>query len=220
MSMGYRGLVSDWLWIRSVLYYGRRVADEDNPYYVYALEKGSVEALRGGRPSTFSTPDSVFLRDESIKRVLYGFNSQGMVDDIYPLLDRVTTLDPHFLFPYIFGGVYVLMDTGEIDAALELLSKGYGANPNRWEFPFYLGWVEWMYRGNLRKTHEYLLEAVDREGCPEYVGVLLVGLSKKIGSAQLTKFYLEGLLESTGNPAIRERLGAILQQLPGSSAGI
>ena len=40
LSMGYRGLVADALWISSVIYYGRRVVDEDNRYLAYARERG------------------------------------------------------------------------------------------------------------------------------------------------------------------------------------
>ena len=45
MSMGYRGALGDWLWIRSVLYYGRRVKDADNPYYVLELRKEYGDAV-------------------------------------------------------------------------------------------------------------------------------------------------------------------------------
>ena len=213
LSMGYRGLVGDWLWIRSVLYYGRRVVDEDNPYYVYAEEKGDLEEELKGREQAPSAPESVLDIRERLKHILYQHDSRGLVDYIYPMLDRVTTVDPHFILPYLFGGVYVLMDTGEIDAAQRLLEKGYRANPSRWEFPFYLGWVEWMYGGNLQRTAGYLSEAVGKEGCPFYVGQLFVGLSRDLGHTEVTRLYLEGLIESTDNPEIRERIEELLQQM-------
>ena len=213
MSMGYRGLVGDWLWIKSVLYYGRRVMDEDNPYYVYVEKKGDLEEELKAREPTPFVPDSVLGISESLRHLLYRCDSRGLVDYIYPMLDRVTTVDPHFILPYLFGGVYVLMDTGEIDGAQKLLEKGYKVNPARWEFPFYLGWIEWMYRGNLRQTAQYLSEAVGKEGCPFYVGQLFVGLSRNLGRTEVTKLYLEGLIESADNPEIRERIGELLQQM-------
>lgn len=213
LSMGYRGLMSDWLWIRTVLYYGRRVMDDDNPYYVYSAEQGNLERELDGIQRTASPLDSIYHLKEELKHILYQGTNRGLVNYIYPMLDRVTTVDPHFVFPYIFGGVYVMMDTGEIEKGLHLLQKGYAANPDRWEFPLYLGWIEWMYLGNLEKTSRYLLEAVGKEGCPEYVGRLLTGLSRNLDRAEMTRLYLESLLESTENPEVRAYIEDLLQQI-------
>lgn len=133
MSMGYRGLMGDWLWIRSVLYFGRRVADEDNPYYIYSEKQKqggeerpqnvqsripeSTEPLSVSRDSAMSIP-------RQLENLLHDHDSRGLVDYIYPMLDRVTTVDPHFIFPYVFGGLYVLMSTGEVDASIHLLERG------------------------------------------------------------------------------------------------
>jgi len=226
LSMGYRGLMADALWIRCVLYYGRRVMDHDNPYFVYAEKHGTLKGEVGEevyeRHQARHHPDkhkrssddaSVTDLSEVLKDHLFRGESQGLVDHIYPLLDRVTTVDPHFIFPYLFGGVYVLMDTGEIDAAYNLLLKGYNANPDRWEFPFYLGWLEWMYRGNMDETLTYLSEAIQKENCKLFVGRLYVGLSKKLDRQAITREYLKGLWESTDNPELRERMESLLQKL-------
>jgi len=213
MSMGYRGLVADWLWIQTVLYYGRRTMDEENPYLQYSINKGNLEKELNEVQSDTTDEDSLLNVNEELRHLLYRRESRGLVKYIYPLLDRVTTLDPHFIFPYIFGGVYVMMDTGEIGHAQALLQKGYKVNPHRWEFPFYLGWIEWMYRGNLEKTTQFLLEAVGKEACPEYVGRLLTGLTLNLGRIELTRQYLFGLLESTDNPEIRKRIEGLLNQM-------
>ena len=216
-SLGYRGLVADWLWIRSVLYYGRRVADEDNPYYQYAVESGNIEEeLRTIRPVPLG-PDSATGISSDLKHLLYQQKSSGLVDYIYPMLDRVTTVDPHFIFPYLFGGVYVLIDTGDIESARRLLEKGYKSNANRWEFPFYLGWIHWMYLGDMEVTYGYLSEAVEKEGCPAFVMDLFAGLSRNLGRNELTRLYLEGLLESTENPEMRGRIEELLKQIPAVS---
>lgn len=213
MSMGYRGLLGDWLWIRSVLYYGRRVLDHDNPYYVYMMEKGGMEEeLEAPRPISAKT-DTLLGLSQELKHILYHFGSRGLVEYIYPMLDRVTTVDPHFIFPYIFGGVYIMLDTGEIDAAQALLEKGYKVNPDQWQFPFYLGWIHWMYRGNIEITTQYLSQAVALKNCPRYVGNLFMGISRNLGQTEVTKLYLEGLLESTDNPEIRERIQELLEKI-------
>jgi hypothetical protein len=216
-SLGYRGLVADWLWIRSVLYYGRRTADGDNPYYRFAMKSGSIdEELRTVKTAT-SVPDSMTGIGAELRHLLYQQNNRGLVEYIYPMLDRVTTVDPHFIFPYLFGGVYVLMDTGEIASARLLLEKGYRANPDVWQFPFYLGWIHWMYLGDVEKTYAYLSEAIGKVGCPAFVAELFAGLSKNLGKNELARRYLEGLLESTENPEMRGRIEKILMGIEGGN---
>jgi tetratricopeptide (TPR) repeat protein len=223
LSMGYRGLLGDWLWIQSVLYFGRRAVDEeDNYYYIYEQKKKNPEKERSC-PDHPNLPDLAETKPEymdttlsipqRLKAMLWDNKSRGLVDYIFPMLDRVTTVDPHFIFPYVFGGVYILMDTGEVDEASSLLEKGYRANPQRWEFPFYLGWIVWMYREDQEHASQYLMEAVSKEQCPKYVGTLLAGLTRKLNKVEMARLYLESLLESTENPQIRKRLEEVLQTL-------
>jgi len=235
LSMGYRGMVADWLWINSVLYFGRRIIHHDNPYFMYAYNEGTLDddikrrhdahghshhlhhkhgateqqEIRPGSHNAEAIPDR-------LEHILYNFESRGLLIYLYPMLERVTTVDPHFVFPYIFGGIYVLMSTGEIDEAQKLLEKGKKANPDRWEFPLYLGWLHWMYRHDIPTTHQYLLEAVSLEGCPPYVPNLLQGLSKDLKKENFTILYLKSIAESTENEEIRERLLEILSELESS----
>lgn len=223
MSMGYRGLVADWLWIRTVLYFGRRAMDEDNPYLIYVSEKGEleneleiVEQPQQSRPSD-STEDIALQIYYELGYKWKGTQYRGLIHYIYPMLDRVTTVDPHFTFPYVFGGVYMLMETGEFEESVKLLEKGYKANPDRWELPFYLGWIHWMYHGDMEKTAGYLSDAVSKKGCPQYVMDLLIGISADSERLQFTRLYLEGLLQSNDNPEIREQIIEILNQLEKST---
>ena len=78
LSMGYRSVLADVLWIKSVLYYGRRVIDEDNPYFVYAQNKGTLqkELQSVRRDAQNSVDDSI--RD-NLKHILYKQSSKGLL---------------------------------------------------------------------------------------------------------------------------------------------
>jgi hypothetical protein len=213
MSMGYTGMVGDWLWIRSVLYYGRHTIEDENPYYLLAERRNSLEAEMSG-VRRHAPP---FMRNPRISKMLppnlSKFESRGLVDDIYPLLDRVTTVDPHFIFPYIFGGLYVLMDTGDLDDAEALLKKGLRQNHDSWQIPFYLGWISWAYRGDPALSREYMIQAVGKPGCAIYVYNLLGGVTRETNQEAVTRSYLRGILESTDNPEIRGRIESVLKNL-------
>lgn len=213
LSMGYRGMLADMLWIKTVLYYGRRIVDDDNPYFVYAQKQGTItDDMSGINYQTFDT-DTVAGIDERLRQHLYIADSRGMVDYVYPMLERVTTIDPHFTLPYFFGGIHVLMNTGNIEASCRLLEKGYRFNPEQWRFPFYLGWISWMYKGDIRSAHTYMLQAIKLPGCPEYVGTLLAGITGSLNRTEMTEMYLKGLLESTDSQEIRKQIREVLQAL-------
>ena len=211
LSMGYRGLLGDWLWIKSVLYFGRRIIDHENPYFTYAYNSGTLDKDIRDRHDAYHHQDhpidDLEIGDENvlqeipnkIKHIFYRFENRGLVD--------------YVVFPYIFGGIYVLMETGEINAAQALLEKGYHTNTERWEFPFYLGWLQWIYRYDLDKTRQYLTEAVGKKDCPPYVSRLLVGMVRNLNQTDLTILYFESLLESTENPEMREQVEKILEDL-------
>ena len=216
MSLGHRSTLADLLWIQAVLYYGRRVMDEDNPYYAYMVDQGHGDEELGVLPKTTFSVDTVPGMDKSLLSVLYRMEGRGLVDDIYPLLDRVTTLDPHFVTPYLFGGVMVLMDTGEIDPAEALLTKGLEANPGEWRFPFYLGWLAWMYRGDARRANDLMAGALALKGCPAFVADLVAGLSGRLNRLELTRRYLMGLWGSTESPELKQQIEKMLEKLGAS----
>ncbi len=211
LSMGHRGMLADWIWIHSVLYYGRRSLDEDNPYLEYSEQNnpGELNQLKREIPE----PDIENPIQQELHHLLYQYKNVGLVDYIYPMLDRETTLDPYFIFPYIFGSVYVLMDTGEIDASLNLLWKGRKANPRRWEFPFYLGWIHWVYLNKPEATYEFLRDAVTLPDCPEHILILFSNFSKNLDKVDITERYLHGLIESADNIEFREQIQTVLNAM-------
>lgn len=223
-SMGYPSAMADWLWIRSVLYYGRRTIDEDNPYYRYAIEKGNLgkelESVEQRIKSIEERASRVApkLAFQSKLTALFRFDSRGLVDYLYPLLDRVTTLNPHFIFPYIFGGVYLLMDTGEYDQAEALLQRGYRENPDHWQFPFYLAWLRWMYQGDIPSAQKYLMEAAGKPSAPEYVYSMLKGITEATQTVEVTRSYLESLLSETRSEELRKKIEKLLSELDASSS--
>ncbi|MBN1550374.1 hypothetical protein JW979_02845 [bacterium] len=242
LSMGYRSLVADYLWIKCILYIGRRSMDEENPYYIYELFSDNPETFEAAHKNPHDLlhgeeehnqmmiqfldrvqkerqsdlpkpPDSLLFLSKSSIDVFYGFRHSGLMNYGCPLIDRVTTLDPNFIDPYLFGGMFLTIETGEIDWGIDLLKKGFRSNPNRWEFPYYLGWLYWVYKFDFNQTHEYLMEAVQLEGCPKFVGRIMAGFAKNLNKSEMTKMYLTGIMESTDNEKIHSQIFHILEKL-------
>ncbi len=72
-------------------------------------------------------------------------------DQLFPLLNLVTTLDPRFTVAYRFGAVFLSEQypagPGRPDLAVQLLQRGLQHDPARWEYPHDIGFVYfWNYR--------------------------------------------------------------------------
>ncbi|MFC1569607.1 hypothetical protein ACFL4L_05185 [bacterium] len=255
LSMGHYASLSDYLWIHSVIYFGRRSVDHDNIYYLHDLFEGDTDivnrfqerhlhthshnheeneqsesyehdhlvyqekqnqfkekwsALQEGKPAL---PDSIPFLDSRVIPRIFEFPSYGMMNYLFPLIDRVTILNPYFKTPYLFSSIAVLSATGEIDWALRLLKRGYQFNPRDWEFPFYLGYINWIYKGDSQTMIDYLKEAIEKPGCPKYIDGLLIGFSNNMNQDEITRLTLQGMLESTKNPEIQERIHDLLVRL-------
>ena len=100
LSLGFKNLLADVYWIRSVVYYGGN--------------KGKVD----GKPN---------------------------YDLLYPLLDLVTSLDPHFRIAYRFGAIFLAEPypggPGRPDQAMQLLQRGIEQDSGRWSDYYDIGFI-------------------------------------------------------------------------------
>jgi tetratricopeptide (TPR) repeat protein len=66
---------------------------------------------------------------------------------LYPLLDLTTSLDPNFNIAYEFGAFFLSEKKpggpGRSDLAIRLLEKGIAARPDRWQYPYDVGFVHY-----------------------------------------------------------------------------
>ncbi|HET6347874.1 MAG TPA: hypothetical protein VFH88_02210 [Candidatus Krumholzibacteria bacterium] len=73
----------------------------------------------------------------------YGGYAKSQHDLAYfgGLIDIVNELDPHFVFPYVFGAVVMAQDLGDLDRGIHLLKRGMRNNPESWDLPFEIGFL-------------------------------------------------------------------------------
>ena len=221
-SLGFSSVLADYLWIKSVLYFGRHTVDEDNPFYEIIKKKYGLSeddhSIAFPDSESVKETDSASIKfdlskDPKLRTIFFNFKSRGMAPFIYPLLQRVVILDPHFAEPYIFGGLYVMMDTGQLKEALHLLTLGYQNNPNMWQFPYYLAFVNLFYFGKSEVALSYLKESVVKPGAPPFVANLSVALSHRLNKTQIMVDYLKGIYYSSNDPEIRRKILSLLQNL-------
>lgn len=121
-------------------------------------------------------------------RIVQYVGSHFEADKRYPqlarALDLVTSLDPHFIEPYRFGGLFLQILAREPGAAVSLLEKGAVANPDRWEFPHDLGRYYFLEAHDDTKALWWWERAAKLPGRPEYLPRFVARLYARTGHAE------------------------------------
>jgi hypothetical protein len=118
----------------------------------------------------------------------YGEHVSGdrKFDSLWPMLDLVTRLSPHFLRAYRFGA-FALLDAGRPDLGYELLKRGHGANPDDWHMLTNMGIFIYQYGSNADKdvlAAEWYQKASELPGAPDWVARAAARLLMKGGERQ------------------------------------
>ena len=86
---------------------------------------------------------------------------------LYPLLDLTTSLDPNFNIAYEFGAFFLSEKKpggpGRSDLAIRLLEKGIAARPDRWQYPYDVGFVHYR-AGEFKEASEWFTRAAETSG--------------------------------------------------------
>jgi hypothetical protein len=148
--------------------------------------------------------------------------TDGRLDSLPKMLNLVTDLSPHFVRAYLFGAPALLFDTGDGQAAFDLLLKGRKANPREWRIPALLGLFTYQYARNKDKAliaARLYREASELPGAPPYVSRLAARLTQKGGKREKA-ILLWGQAYAEGDTYSRQKaLAALAGLLPEDSAG-
>ena len=94
-------------------------------------------------------------------------------DQLYPLLDLTTTLDPRFDIAYRFGAIFLSErppdGPGRPDLAVALLRKGLEAQPNRWQFAQDIAFVYYWWVHDYMQAAEWFTRAAAIPGAPAWL---------------------------------------------------
>ncbi len=97
-------------------------------------------------------------------------------DQLYPLLDLVTSLDPHFKVAYRFGSLFLSEPPPEGRAGPTKPSRsssGVSSRTGDWEYYQDIGFVHYWWRHDYKSAADWFKRAADRPGAPNW----LIGLA-------------------------------------------
>jgi hypothetical protein len=144
------------------------------------------------------------------KTTLYVGTEDELIDYDYfaELVDLVTTLDPNFQYPYIFGSLILSLEANDYTRSDKLLLKGFAIHGESWRFPFGLGYNSYFGHGDSEKAARYLGISARLPGHPSYLPVLASRVYYEAGDSDVAIQFLETILEET--PEGKHR--AVLEQ--------
>ncbi len=129
-------------------------------------------------------------------------------------LDAAVGLDPHFLAPYIFGGLVLAQDLDQPTEAVDLLLRGIAANPDRWELPFELGFLLYVDLNEPMRAGKYFELAASRDDCPGMARRFAAWTYAKGGGRDRSRQVCEeiiGRTDDAGMKAFAEEALAVIQ---------
>jgi tetratricopeptide (TPR) repeat protein len=198
-------------------------AVRDRGWQPYRPENPLLWVRSGAAASKLSLGYKILLADIYWMRavVYYGAKRRGggerpNYDELFPLLDLVTSLDPHFRVAYRFGAVFLSEaypnGPGRPDLALELLQRGIARDDGRWSYYHDAGFICYWSLNDLPRAAEWFAKAGDRPGAPEWLKPLAAVTLAEGGSRDSSRRLFRELLNSD-IPYIRNNADRRLQQL-------
>jgi hypothetical protein len=136
----------------------------------------------------------------------YGGYAKSQHDLTYfaGLIDIVNDLDPHFVFPYIFGAVVMTQDLGEFERGIAVLKRGMERNPRVWELPFEIGFLYYTIRRDANAAARYFELAGRMPGGGERARRFAAYLHSKAGHLETSIRMWEEIARDAEQPYMRE----------------
>jgi tetratricopeptide (TPR) repeat protein len=138
-------------------------------------------------------------------------------EQLYPLLDIATTLDPLFNIAYRFGAIFLAEPPpggpGRSDLAIELLEKGIAARPDRWQYMQDVGFIHYWWRRDYRTAAEWFLRASEVPGASWWLRTLAADTLAAGGDRETSRLLWRELATDPENQWLRQEAQRRLAQI-------
>jgi hypothetical protein len=140
----------------------------------------------------------------------------GRYELLHPLIDITTTLDPYFSTAFQFGALFLSeplpMGPDRLDLGIAMLEKGLRAEPTRWQYAQYLGFLHYWHSGDRQEAGRQFERAAAMPGAPIWLKPLAADMFVEGGDRATARTILESLAQSE-EPWIRDLAQRKLREL-------
>ena len=209
-SLGYSTTLADYFWINLILKIGQ--ANKLEEYAEHVLTEHGHESTHQHEQHFVSKPT---LRDSLIDDYL----TQHLPDIFYNYIDRITDLDPNFLYPYLIGFTFALQpEYHNPDGLKLLLKKGLERHSDYWEMNFFYAYYLFTYE-NVEDSIiiSYLRDSLN---APKSIRVFdkeiayktFVVFSQKINKNERKQVFIDGMIETLDNEQLKRNIKTKIAQ--------
>jgi len=134
-----------------------------------------------------------------------------------PLLQITTTLDPHLIVAYQYGGNFLAPEppngSGMPQAAVDLVKYGIKHNPEDWRLYYQLGFIYYMELHDYQHAAEAFARGAQVPGAHPFLRILAGQMADKSGNRQTARMMWATTFETTNDKSIKYNAAAHLRAL-------
>lgn len=123
--------------------------------------------------------------------------------NLYPILDLITDLDPRFLQAYDFGAL-ALGDNGQLDDAIKLLEKGAKQAPQDYWYPYKAGLTLFFFGDDYMRAARYFEQAAALHGAPPEARYFAARMYEKSTRKDLAIASWRQTYETATDPSVKQ----------------
>ncbi len=133
------------------------------------------------------------------------------LEELWPLLDITTTLDPNLIVAYRFGSTFLSdappRGAGDPEHAVELLRRGLQANPEFWRFYQDMGNVYYFDKKDYLRASAAFAEGAKNPQAPIWMKVMAAKIAADGESLETSYFLWRDIFQTTQDPQIKKNGG-------------
>ncbi len=198
---------------------------------VFSLAASSFVLHRADQLQPQATPDDVLLLSSPkvIERASLGYtglmaciywtravqyfgirhhNFASSYNQLAPLLEITTHLDPHLMVAYEFGSSFLAPapphGAGEPESAIRLMEFGIQKNPDNWKLYYDLGFVYYMDVGDYKKAAVIFERGSRLPNAHPFLKIMAAQLAQHAGEYQTARMLWSATLQTTQDNQIKQ----------------
>jgi hypothetical protein len=136
------------------------------------------------------------------------YNHEHTYNELAPLLEITTALDPHLLPAYQFGASFLAPEppvgAGQSARAIRLMEYGIQHNPNNWRLYYDLGFVYYTELHDFKKAAEVFAEGSQIPGAHPFLKILAASMAEHAQDFNTARLLWSAAYESSKEANIRQ----------------
>ncbi|HUD65182.1 MAG TPA: tetratricopeptide repeat protein [Candidatus Sulfotelmatobacter sp.] len=136
------------------------------------------------------------------------FDHEQTYNELAPLLEITTTLDPQMLPAYEFGASFLAPTppngAGDPARAIELMEYGIAHNPDNWRLYYDLGFVYYTELKDYKKASEVFARGAQVPNAHPFMKVMAAQMAEHAGDLNTARMLWSATFETSRTPDIRQ----------------